>query len=252
LSPIEIAWTVVGIIVPLLIGVGLTFAGLAPPEFKRARFCFIFAALLLGGMEIVWYTQTGFAFVWRVGIASLICLTIGIGLPETLRWVHRREIAQFPSASHEPSEAPVEGPPKAQSGAPLNPATEKREPTNNAPSPKTETPIPTPTQPFVAPEAPAPPPTVPAQQVQKLKPPTGKQESPPALRTDNQETPAERQEFLGRLTKLYILSHDNISSEMMAGFVLPPDDWLNEELTKFGKTWRMKNGQIINTLQPKE
>jgi len=39
---------------------------------------------------------------------------------------------------------------------------------------------------------------------------------------------------------------------MMAGFVLPPDDWLNEELTKFGKTWRMKNGQIINTLQPKE
>lgn len=224
MSPIEIAWTVVGIIVPILIGAGLTFAGLAPPEFKRARFCFIFAALVLGGMEIVWYTQTGFAFVWRVGIASLICLTIGIGLPETLRWVHRRELAQFPSASHEPSGAPVEGPPKAQSGAPLNPAS----------------------------EPPAPPPTVPAQHVQKPKPPTGKQESPPAPRTDNQETSAERHEFLARLTKLYILSHDNISSEMMAGFELPPDGWLNEQLIKNGKTWRVKNGQIVNTQPSKE
>jgi hypothetical protein len=252
LSPIEIAWTVVGIIVPILIGAGLTFAGLAPPEFKRARFCFIFTALVLGGMEIVWYTQTGFAFVWRVGIASLICLTIGIGLPETLRWVHRRELAQFPSASHKPSEAPVEGPPKAQSGAPSNPAPEKREPTDNAPSPKTETTIPTPTQPLVAPEPPAPPPSVAAQQAQKPKPATRKQESPPAPRTDNQETSAERHEFLGRLTKLYILSHDNISSEMMAGFELPPDDWLNEQLSKYGKTWRVKNGQILDAQPPKE
>jgi hypothetical protein len=91
-SPMEIAWTVVGIAVPLAITAGYNFVGLTPPEFRRARFCFILAAVILGGMEIVWYTQTGFPFVWRVIVATLICLTIGIGLPETLRWVHRREL----------------------------------------------------------------------------------------------------------------------------------------------------------------
>jgi hypothetical protein len=114
LSPIEISWSVVGIIVPILIGGGLTFAGLTPPEFKRARFCFIFAAVVLGGMEIVWYTQTGFPFVWRVVVASLICLTIGIGLPETLRWMHTREVGQFPTAPNDRQKTPVEVPPKAR------------------------------------------------------------------------------------------------------------------------------------------
>lgn len=91
MSAIEIAWTVVGVVVPVLVGTGYTCVGLVPPEFRRARYCFYFAATVLGGMEIVWYTQTGWPFIWRVAVASLICLTIGIGLPETLRWMHKRE-----------------------------------------------------------------------------------------------------------------------------------------------------------------
>ncbi len=91
MSPIEIAWSIVGIIVSVAITLGYTFVGLTPPDFARARFCFISAAIALGGMEMVWYTQSSYSFAWRVSIASLICLTIGIGLPETLRWAHRRE-----------------------------------------------------------------------------------------------------------------------------------------------------------------
>ena len=48
----------------------------------------------------MWYTQTGYAFAWRVAIATVICLTIGIGLPETLRWVHRREAVSIRSDHH--------------------------------------------------------------------------------------------------------------------------------------------------------
>jgi hypothetical protein len=97
-SPIEIAWTAVGAVVALLIGTGYTLVGFVPPEFGRARFCFYLSAAIFGGMEIVWYTQTGWPFFGRVTVACLICLTIGVGLPETLRWVHRREVLVTPPA----------------------------------------------------------------------------------------------------------------------------------------------------------
>jgi hypothetical protein len=125
-SPMEIAWTVVGIAVPAAISLGYTFVGLTPPEFRRARICFIGAAVALGGMEIVWYTQTGYPFVWRVIVATLICLTIGIGLPETLRWVRNREILVIGRPTAPPSappEAPPTGPPRSRPPENPNPAT---------------------------------------------------------------------------------------------------------------------------------
>jgi len=91
-TPIEIGWTVVGIVVPLLVGIAVSVVGLNPPESKAARTSLYSAALLLGGMEIVWYMQTGYSFFWRVAIACALCLSIGIGLPEGLRWVKRREL----------------------------------------------------------------------------------------------------------------------------------------------------------------
>jgi hypothetical protein len=105
----EIAWTVIGIAVPSFVTLGYTFVGLTPPEFRRARFCFIGAAVALGGMEVVWYTQTGYPFFWRVLIAVIICLIIGIGLPETPRWVHSREA--YVASNYNPNERPVATPP---------------------------------------------------------------------------------------------------------------------------------------------
>ncbi len=46
--------------------------------------------------------------------------------------------------------------------------------------------------------------------------------------------------LLRRLTDLYKLSHDNISSEMMAGLEYPPAEYLNGELAKRGERWRVK------------
>jgi hypothetical protein len=98
----------VGAVVTLALGLGYACVGFAPPEFRRARVCFIGSAALLGGMEVVWYAQTGYSFMWRVLVASLICLTIGIGLPETLRWVHKRELyaSSVPQPKPEPEQTP--------------------------------------------------------------------------------------------------------------------------------------------------
>lgn len=126
MSPIEIAWTVVGVIIGILITGVWSFAGMTPPEFRNARICLNCSAALLGGMEIVWYAQTGYPFYWRVAVACLICLTIGIGLPEGLRWIQRRELKAAevtlpppnpPSANHIGTPASSSAPPST-SGTP--------------------------------------------------------------------------------------------------------------------------------------
>ncbi|MER8775785.1 hypothetical protein [Mesorhizobium sp. M0977] len=52
---------------------------------------------------------------------------------------------------------------------------------------------------------------------------------------------SQRVAFMQDLTRLYMLSHDGISTEMMAGFALPPVGWLNEQLESQGKAWRVRN-----------
>ncbi|RWN02691.1 MAG: hypothetical protein EOR84_02945 [Mesorhizobium sp.] len=52
---------------------------------------------------------------------------------------------------------------------------------------------------------------------------------------------AQRVAFVQDLTRLYTLSHDGISPEMIAGFALPPVAWLNEQLESQGKAWRVRN-----------
>lgn len=46
--------------------------------------------------------------------------------------------------------------------------------------------------------------------------------------------------FVRQLTNLYIASHDGITPEMVAGLELPPEAWLNEQLEKQGKSWRVR------------
>ncbi len=62
--------------------------------------------------------------------------------------------------------------------------------------------------------------------------------------------PGEREAFLARakstiaqLASFYIASHDGISSAMLAGMELPPEQWLNAELERCGQTWRVRNVQ---------
>ncbi len=50
----------------------------------------------------------------------------------------------------------------------------------------------------------------------------------------------ERTDILRQLTNLYMLTHDGISSRMMAGMELPPANFLNAELERQGANWRVK------------
>jgi len=87
----EIAWAVVAVLVPLLLGAPLNLVGLAPPEFRKARACFYSAALILGGMSLVWQVQTDKPLLFRLVVGISTWALIGAGLPEALRWVNARE-----------------------------------------------------------------------------------------------------------------------------------------------------------------
>jgi len=88
---VEIAWTIVGVLAPLLLGAMLTLVGLTPPEFRAARICLILSATILGGMQMVWQIQTGQPLWWRLVLGFVIFGLIGAGLPEGLRWISKRE-----------------------------------------------------------------------------------------------------------------------------------------------------------------
>ncbi|ESX78839.1 MULTISPECIES: hypothetical protein [unclassified Mesorhizobium] len=52
---------------------------------------------------------------------------------------------------------------------------------------------------------------------------------------------ANRVEIVRQFAGLYVLSHDGITSRMMAGLELPPAKWLNTELANAGHNWRVRN-----------
>ena len=47
-----------------------------------------------------------------------------------------------------------------------------------------------------------------------------------------------RSKVLSKLRKLYILSHDGISSELIAGTAPIPKAWAERQLQQLGETWR--------------
>jgi|SRR4051794_26731681 len=47
----------------------------------------------------------------------------------------------------------------------------------------------------------------------------------------------------------YILSHDGISSAMLAGLEFPPPEWINGRLTELGENWRVKAGMNSKDLK---
>jgi hypothetical protein len=78
--------------------VALAVLSLSPAEFTTARIFFILSATILGVMAALWAAKTDAHWVLRLLVCVPIFLVIGFLLPETLRWITRREVlaAQLP------------------------------------------------------------------------------------------------------------------------------------------------------------
>lgn len=50
-----------------------------------------------------------------------------------------------------------------------------------------------------------------------------------------------REGVVGQLRTVYVLSHDGISSELMAGLAWPPADWMNEQLANLGERFTFQS-----------
>ena len=87
----EIAWGVTATVVGILLTIAFSAVGYAPAEFRLARWCLIISALALGGTDIVWQFTTKMPWWWRTIVGASVGSLIFVGLPETLRWVSRRQ-----------------------------------------------------------------------------------------------------------------------------------------------------------------
>jgi hypothetical protein len=98
---------------PVLAGVfataGYGALGVAPPDFKKARICFVLAAAVLGGISIVWGLTTIHPLWARLLITTAFGAIAVSGLTESLRWVAGRENGPSP-ASERPVSASVAQP----------------------------------------------------------------------------------------------------------------------------------------------
>jgi hypothetical protein len=92
-------WTVIGVLVSVLVSVGVSVLGYAPPEFKLARACFWASAILLGFTDVVWHLQTDWSLIGQLCVALPVWTGTLVGLPIGLRWIKRREavyVSSFP------------------------------------------------------------------------------------------------------------------------------------------------------------
>jgi len=92
MGPMEIMWTITGVMVPLLLGTAWAMLGLSPPEFWIARGSTLVAALIFTASSIVWISNIQWPTSSRVLIAAALGLAALIGFSECLRWVNHREI----------------------------------------------------------------------------------------------------------------------------------------------------------------
>jgi hypothetical protein len=64
-------------------------------------------------------------------------------------------------------------------------------------------------------------------------------ESPPPKIEAHGDGADEYSAVIRQLIQLYIFSHDGLTPGLLAGTELPPRDWMNEQLAKMGKGWRV-------------
>ncbi len=94
---VAILWTVVGVVVGILLGIGVSALGLTPPEYKFARFCFWASAVCLGVTDILWHLETEWRWWFQLPIGIAVCLLILIVLPFGLRYVRNKEARSRPT-----------------------------------------------------------------------------------------------------------------------------------------------------------
>ena len=91
MGPMEIMWTIVGVMVPLLLGSAWAMIGLSPPEFWIARGAILISALIFSIAAIYWIS----ALQWSNGPRLLVAAAMGvaalIGFSECLRFINSRE-----------------------------------------------------------------------------------------------------------------------------------------------------------------
>ena len=97
----EILWTIIAVVVPLLIGLGvaLVVPDASSNQLQFARFCFLAAALLLSGQTIYWFLKADVPFAQRCIIGFCVGAVVFIGFPESIRWVNAREKRTAPTES---------------------------------------------------------------------------------------------------------------------------------------------------------
>jgi hypothetical protein len=62
---------------------------------------------------------------------------------------------------------------------------------------------------------------------------------------------SERRENIEKsLRNEYIISHDLIDPEILAGNKMPPDDWMNKRLTQLGEKWQVARSNTGNSVNP--
>ena len=91
MSFIEILWSANGVLLPLGVGAAIGMLGLAPPEFRIARYCLIVPTIILVATEFYWLLTTGRPIWWRLIVGLGVGAIVLAGLPESLRWVGERE-----------------------------------------------------------------------------------------------------------------------------------------------------------------
>ena len=86
-------WEVVGTLITVFIGIGLSVMSMSPPEFILAKVCFSLAAILLLVRTGTWLFPfiTSASFIARTGLSILVFGSIIALWIESMRWVAARE-----------------------------------------------------------------------------------------------------------------------------------------------------------------
>jgi hypothetical protein len=91
---VGLLWVITSVVVPLLIGAGIAFVTMGeagPTEFWVARSCFVASMLMLGAITVIWDLKTDWPVLWRTVVTCSVGLAVFLILPESIRYVNRRQ-----------------------------------------------------------------------------------------------------------------------------------------------------------------
>src|ERR1017187_5776420 len=102
----ECVWTIIGIVTPLLIGIGLALMSLpnaTATEFLAARLCFILSVAILTGATLLWELKTEFPIYSKVIVGCVVGILVFVLFPLSIQWVNGRQYSTVSPAATEPS-----------------------------------------------------------------------------------------------------------------------------------------------------